>query len=274
MLRVLIATFSLLVLSVHFAPDGDGTVKPNISNAAEINRDLAGVPCDDSQRQSSARRLFESFGATPDDLTVDKWSNIVVVKKGQGSGRIMIGAHYDKTGNGSCGATDNWTGIVAVSHIYKALRQVETKKTIVFVGFANEEKGLVGSKEIARRLSKEETREYCAMVNIDSLGLTTSQALTPISSPSLVKLSAATAAELKIKFAPYNIQGASSDSAPFLFRNIPAITLSGIANNWMDVFHTKRDQIGLVKPDLVYEGYLLALNLALKLDEAECRSYK
>ena len=270
MIRVLLATLSIFGLwGIN-----DGTPKLNLSNVNEIKSDLSAVPCEDSQRQVAARKLFESFGATADDITVDKWSNIVVVKKGQGPGRIMIGAHYDKTGNGSCGATDNWTGVVAISHVFKALRPVETRKTIVFVAFANEEKGLVGSKEIAHRLSKEESKEYCAMVNIDSLGLTTSQALTPISTPSLVKLSAATAAELKIKFAPYDIKGASSDSAPFLFKSIPAITLSGIATNWMDIFHTKRDQIGLVKPDLVHEGYLLALGLVLKLDEAECRSYK
>lgn len=252
----------------------DGTPNLRMSNLAEISTDLAAVPCDDKLRFSEARKLFENFGATSEEITVDKWSNIVVVKKGVGPGRIMLGAHYDKTGNGSCGATDNWTGVVTVSHIFKALRQVETKKTLVFIAFANEEKGLVGSKELSHRLSKEEAREYCAMINIDSLGLTNSQALTPISSSSLVKLSASTAAELKIKFTPYNIQGASSDSAPFLFKSIPSITLSGIPQNWVDIFHTKRDQAGLVKPELVHEGYRLALSLLLKLDEAECRSYK
>ena len=85
----------------------------------------------------------------------------------------------DKVNTG-CGALDNWTGIVALAHVFRALRSVPLKKTILFVGFGKEEEGLVGSHAMVDAIKKDGVSEYCAMINIDSLGLAVPQVMEPL----------------------------------------------------------------------------------------------
>ena len=65
----------------------------------------------------------------------------------------MIGAHYDKTING-CGAIDNWTGIVALAHIYKSLKDAPLQKNVVLVAFGKEEQGYWAREGCSKRLQK------------------------------------------------------------------------------------------------------------------------
>jgi hypothetical protein len=69
--------------------------------------------------------------------------------------RPSVGAHYDKVSDG-CGAGDNWFGVVAVAYIYRTLKDIPLKKTLVFVAFEKEEKGLVGSRAMAEAIDKEQ----------------------------------------------------------------------------------------------------------------------
>lgn len=60
---------------------------------------------------------------------------------------------------------------MALAHIYKSFKDVTPEKTLIFVAFGKEEKGLLGSKAMVKTIKKEEIEQYCAMVNIDSLGM-------------------------------------------------------------------------------------------------------
>lgn len=105
-------------------------------------------------------KLFEKLGASKEELLVEKHKgveNLFVVKKGQSEEKIVIGAHYDKVSNG-CGAIDNWSGIIALAHLYKTLKEYPTNKTLIFVAFGKEEEGLVGSKVMVNKLEKEEIK--------------------------------------------------------------------------------------------------------------------
>src|SRR4030095_6437012 len=100
--------------------------------------------------------------------------------------KIIVGAHYDKVADG-CGAIDNWTGIVAMAHLYKTLKEIPLNKTVWFVAFGKEEKGLIGSRAMTEAIKKEDVAQFCAMINIDSLGLTAPQVLRNLSNPKLVE---------------------------------------------------------------------------------------
>eukprot|EP00933_Yihiella_yeosuensis_P011519 TRINITY_DN1188_c0_g1_i6.p1 TRINITY_DN1188_c0_g1~~TRINITY_DN1188_c0_g1_i6.p1 ORF type:complete len:482 (-),score=107.08 TRINITY_DN1188_c0_g1_i6:197-1642(-) len=71
-------------------------------------------------------------------------------------GSVVLGAHYDsRPYEGKApGAVDNGSGANAVLAIAKAVKDVDVtlKKPVIFVGFAGEEPGLLGSKHFAQTL--------------------------------------------------------------------------------------------------------------------------
>ena len=247
-----------------------------LSTPEEIAAEFASVPCDNADRQAATRALLARMGAPEADISVQRHGeveNVVVVRPGKGNETLVVGAHYDKVANG-CGAIDNWTGIVALGHLYRTLRQFAPEKTLVFVGFGREEQGLVGSRAMTEAIPAEQLPRYCAMVNLDSLGLAAPQVADNMSSRKLLDATAALALELQVPFGHARISGANSDSTPFVKRGIPAITLHGLDSNGLRVLHSPRDQPSRVNATSVYLGYRLALALLARLDQAPCDAYR
>ena len=242
----------------------------------DMAKDLAAVPCDDKDRLAAVRALYERAGATAPDITMDQHDNVenlVVTRKGASPETIVIGAHYDKTAEG-CGAIDNWTGQVALTHLYRTLRDIPLKKTLVFVAFGREEKGLVGSKAMTRDLDTTEAAGTCAMINIDSLGLGPPQVADNMSSKKLARFAGELAKELEIPFAHASIRNANSDSSAFVAKKIPAVTIHGLNKDWSSILHSKHDQAAKVNPVSVYLGYRLALAMIVRLDASACDAYR
>jgi hypothetical protein len=249
---------------------------PYISTVDEIKAEFASVPCRDEDRFLATRALFEKLGVTASDLVEGQYKNVknlVIRKAGASSETIVIGAHYDKVSAG-CGAIDNWTGIVTVAYLYRSLRDVPTNKTFLFVAFGKEEQGLIGSHAMVRAIDKQQLGQYCEMINIDSLGLTSPGVLDNTSSAKLTKLAAATARDLKIPFAHAAIAGTDADSSSFKKRGIPALTIHGMSRDWSTVLHTNKDQAAKAIPLNVYLGYRIALELALRLDSSGCAAFE
>jgi Peptidase family M28 len=266
-----------LIPQTAFAQDGNGI---HLSTPEEIKSEFDSVPCKDEERLNAVKALFEKMGANPSDITVEKFKKVenVVIRQAAGATettneKIVIGAHYDKTSMG-CGAVDNWTGIVALAHIYRTLKEVPLNKNILFVAFGEEEKGLVGSAAMVEPIKKEQATEYCAMINIDSLGLAVPQVIESISSKKLVDLTASLAKEMDVPFQRGYFSGGNSDSDSFLKKKIPAITIHGLSNNWKNILHTGFDKAANVKPESVYLGYRLALSLLLRVDKASCQDFR
>jgi putative aminopeptidase FrvX len=248
----------------------------SISTVEQIKDDFARVPCDNEKRLDAVKSLFEAAGAPVSELTIDKYKdveNLVVTKKGESAEKIVIGAHYDKVSKG-CGAVDNWTGIVALTHLYRTLKDAPLKKTLVFVAFGKEEKGLIGSRAMVKGITKEQALEFCAMINIDSLGLAMTQVGDNMSSKKLAEFTAQTAKELNMKFGHATIPRADSDSSSFISRKIPAVMIHGLPNDWPTILHTPYDQASRVNPEGVYQGYRLVLALIERLDHAACDAYR
>ena len=247
-----------------------------VSTPEDIAKDFASVPCDDKDRLAAVRALYESAGATASDITMDQHDNVenlVVTKKGASPEKIVIGAHYDKTSEG-CGAIDNWTGQVALTHLYRTLKDIPLNKTLVFVAFGREEKGLVGSRAMTKGIDKEQAAGYCAMINIDSLGLGPPQVADNMSSKKLARFTGELAKEMEIPFGHASIGRANSDSSSFVAKKIPAVTIHGLNNDWSTILHSKHDQVAKVNSASVYLGYRLALAMIVKLDASACDAYR
>ncbi len=125
------------------------------------------------------------FSSYRDTLTnVDKIGyNIVGVIEGNDEQLkkefVVIGAHYDHIGeinavNGDSianGANDNASGTTTVLELARYFSKVKTnKRSVIFALFSAEEKGLLGSKHLAKRL-KEQNLNLYTMLNFEMVGV-------------------------------------------------------------------------------------------------------
>ncbi|WP_452227892.1 MULTISPECIES: M28 family peptidase [unclassified Lacinutrix] len=135
---------------------------------------------------------FKIFGVKPyfdtyrDTFKVDSLDafNVVGVIKGNDptlqNEYVVIGAHYDHIGiskkavnNDSIanGANDNAAGtssVIAMAKYFAAKKN--NKRSLLFVLFSAEEKGLLGSNHLAKRL-KAENLDLYTMVNMEMIGV-------------------------------------------------------------------------------------------------------
>jgi Zn-dependent M28 family amino/carboxypeptidase len=246
------------------------------STEAELKQQIEAVPCKSNrERLQAVRELFMKSGASADEVKIEKLKdveNVVVTKRGKTDDKVVIGAHYDRTNDG-CGAIDNWTGIVILANIYRTLRPLSTSKTYVFAAFGREEEGLYGSKAMAEQIRKEDRPGYCAMVNFDSFGFANPQVMRNISSRPLISLAESVSKDMKIPFAQASIEWASSDSAPFLEKGIPAISLHGLNDRWPQYLHTAADKISNVNTQSVYLGYRHGVIMLARIEAASCGAF-
>lgn len=261
-------------------PDFSTATTLGMSSVDEIAAEFTAVTCNNDDRLAAAMALFEKLGASRRDISVNTAGvadNMVLTLPGTSAHarteRIVIGAHYDKVSPG-CGAFDNWTGIVAIGHMYLTIKSLKPSKTIVFVGFGEEEKGLVGSRAMVNQISSDQATEYCAMINMDSLGNAMPQAFDDISSGTLVEAAARAAKDLNVPFARVTSPGTFSDSLPFIAKGIPAITLVGMTSEWPKILHSINDTADKIDPQSVYAGYRVALSLLGAIDRAPCHAFR
>ena len=92
---------------------------------------------------------------------------------------ILVGAHYDHIGiikieNGDAianGANDNASGATAVMELARYFGKNRTNnRSLIFVLFSAEEKGLLGSKHLAKKLKEQELNLY-TMLNFEMIGV-------------------------------------------------------------------------------------------------------
>ena len=92
---------------------------------------------------------------------------------------VVMSAHYDHIGIDknkqgdkiNNGANDDASGVTAVAELAKYFSATESnKRSILFVFFAGEEKGLLGSKSLAQKIKKINFNLY-AQLNIELIGV-------------------------------------------------------------------------------------------------------
>jgi hypothetical protein len=91
---------------------------------------------------------------------------------------VVVGAHYDSRNVGRCdttspqpGANDNASGCAGVIELARAFATVATERSILFMCFAGEEQGLVGSRRYVEDLQQSgDIARVRYMINLDMLG--------------------------------------------------------------------------------------------------------
>jgi len=187
--------------STSFTTKSEKTMPAYYAKEADVKKIITYLASDDLQGREAGSRgiekaaqyitgVFQSNGIKPyfstyrDALSNYKGAfNVVGVLPGTDAKLkneyILIGAHYDHIGSGKSvngdtvanGANDNAAGTTAVLELARYFSKVKNnKRSIIFALFSAEEKGLLGSIHLAKRL-KEQNLNLYTMVNFEMIGV-------------------------------------------------------------------------------------------------------
>jgi len=219
------------------------------------------------QRQARIEELFHDAGCQVEEERVGKHSgNVICTLPGESESVIAVGGHFDFAEAGK-GIVDDWSGASLLASLYQALKTRPRRHTFVFIAFADEEKGLVGSSRHVRNMTPEEKALTHAFVNLECLGVGPVNVWLHRAAPPLAARLGEIATTLHIPLQAVNVeQVGDDDSHPFLSAHIPVITIHSITQATWPILHTARDQINAIHFDDYYDAYKLAAYYLAYLD--------
>jgi Zn-dependent M28 family amino/carboxypeptidase len=229
---------------------------------------------DNKQREATLKQMFTEAGCDGQHISEQpvkgsKLPNVICFLPGSSDKVIIVGAHFDRVSEGD-GVVDNWSGASLLPSLYEAVKIEPRKHTYIFIGFTDEEKGLVGSRFYARRMTKEQVAATDAMVNMDTLGLAPSEVWATHSDGRLIGALASIAKQLNVPIAGVNVDKiGSSDAESFAERNIPRITVHSLTQETWNagILHTSKDKLSVMRLDDYYQTYRLLAAYVAYLDQ-------
>lgn len=201
--------------------------------------------------------------------------NVVAIAPGSNPGlreeALVIGAHFDHNGLHMGllfpGADDNASGSAAVMEIAEAFSRLARKprRSVVFVLFGGEEKGLMGSQHFVAHLPPGISR-VDAMFNFDMVGEGDRAGIGySADAPELKTLIEAADAYVNTLSGSYPIRSVGvrgSDHAPFFEKGIPCVSFH--SNGPHLHYHQTGDSIYRINPDIMADIARLAFLAAFR----------
>ena len=161
---------------------------------------------------------------------------------------VTVTAHYDSVPEGP-GAYDNMSGGAIVMEAFHYFAEHRPARTMEFIWFGSEEKGLVGSRNYVKS-HEAEMRNHVFNLNVDLAGqLLGGNVLGVTADPSVCTELKALMEENRLGVTIKN-QVWASDSNTFAWKGVPALTLN------RDGFgmHTRHDTVEYISPRGLEEG--------------------
>lgn len=229
----------------------------------------------DKQREMTLKEMFAGAGCDGQSISEQpvkgsKLSNVICTLPGNSGRAIIVGAHFDHISEGD-GVVDNWSGASLLPSLYEAIKVVPRKHTFIFVGFCDEEQGLIGSSFYAHQMSKADIASTDAMINIDTLGLAPTEIWGSHADKRLNSAIAYVARQLNAPISSVNVEGigATADSESFADRKIPSITIHSLtAEAWKaHILHSYKDKLSAMRLDDYYQSYRLIAAYIAFLDQ-------
>ena len=178
-----------------------------------------------------------------------------------------MGAHFDHVETGQ-GVVDNWSGASLLPSLFESLQAEPHRHTFVFIGFTDEEKGLVGSEQYVKQLTPWERSKIRAMVNLDSLGLSSTKVWLSRADKGLAQALNNVAHSMKLPLAAVNVdQVGLSDSESFSKRDIPSLTIHSVTQETYPILHSSQDTLAAIHMDDYYATYRLVAAYLSYLDQ-------
>jgi hypothetical protein len=219
-----------------------------------IEQRLASGLVKPKERQAAIRKLFE---------VEKKTANVICTLVGETVSTIAVGGHFDFVDRGR-GMVDDWSGVSLLPSLYEAMKGKQRRHTYVFVAFAAEERGLIGSKHYVKNLSEEQRANLRAFVNLECLGLSPVKVWTSRSDPKLVNrlIEVAKAVDIQIRGVDVEKVG-NDDTQSFVTAKVPVLSIHSITQETLPILHTVKDQLKAVQINHYYGAYrLVAFYLA------------
>jgi hypothetical protein len=192
---------------------------------------------------------------------------VLCLLPGATSSIIVVAGHLDHVEEGT-GVVDDWSGASMLPSLYQSIAGHPRQHTFLFLGFAGEEDGMVGSEFYTKHLTPEQRKQIAAMVNLECLGIAPTEVWTSHSETILVKMLLAMAQSMKLPLTGMNVeQVGTTDSESFSRYNIPRITIHALTQETLPILHSKNDNINAIKPDLYYDSYRLVTPYLVMLDQ-------
>lgn len=229
---------------------------------------LALATRDQDQRYLRLKTLFTDAGCATQLVEAPvkhtRRPNLVCTLPGAGSGEILIGAHFDSIKAGT-GALDNWSGAALLPTLYQSLAKQEHRHTFRFIGFTEEEKGLVGSESYVKALKLEDLARIQAMINLDSVGAGPLNVGISESDQRLAGILRGAARSMQSDIRLVNTdQVGTSDHQPFHAAKVPVMNLHSVTSENLAVLHSAKDTMEAIDRENYYLTYrILAVYLVL-----------
>jgi len=270
--RMMISRFAVPLALACAALSQTSQVGFDPSSREAIERRLNLAPEKKAGRPAAVRGLFEEAGCRDTMLEEQvvkgsKQPNIICSLRGTSGSVILVGAHYDFSGAGR-GVVDNWSGVSLLPSLFEVLRKAPRKHTFVFVGFTDEETGLQGSWFYVKQLSPEQRTGIRAMVNLDSLGLSSTKVWLSGSDHVLTNRLAGVAKALNLPVEGVNVElVGGADSQSFRNKKIPAITVHSVTQETLKILHSRDDNLSAMRMSDYYDTYRLLCGYLVYLDQ-------
>jgi hypothetical protein len=233
-------------------------VKPEVlqQRLEKVQRDLRA-------RRETLEALFHEAGCadlTSQPVPRSREPNVIctLAATGEDARTIVVGAHFDLANRGM-GVADNWSGAAMLPSLYQSLAKHPRRHRFVFVNFAAEEIGLIGSREFVRKLSQGERAAVSAMVNLDTLGLSAPTIWPNRTDKALASAYVRVAQTLGQTPAGVNVDKVGDDdSHSFVDVKIPVISIHSVTQETLPILHSVRDTLKAIQPEHYYSAYRLA----------------
>jgi hypothetical protein len=224
----------------------------------------------DADREQSLKRLFGEAGCgdhiSEQKVTKSRQPNLICTLPGSSGKVIIVGAHYDHVKEGD-GVVDNWSGASLLPSLYQAIEKPARRHTFIFIGFTDEEKGLVGSQYYVRKMTRAEIAATDGMVNLDTLGLGPTEVWVSHSDAVMAGAAFYIGRQLGVPVTGANVdQVGTSDGESFARRKILRTTIHSLTQESYDagILHTRKDMLSAIRLGDYYQTYrLLSAYLAL-----------
>lgn len=176
---------------------------------------------------------------------------------------ICFTAHYDSV-RFSTGAYDNGTGSVTILELLRYFNKQKPQRTLKFIWCGSEEMGLLGSHDYVNK-HKDELENYKLCLNVDMTGVPLGRDIAVCTS----EMSLVNYIDYYAKTTGYVIETSqgvySSDSTPFAYHGVPAVSFARIAPRGGAEIHSRRDVIKLINPVYLEKTILFMADIASNL---------
>ena len=176
---------------------------------------------------------------------------------------VCFTAHYDSV-RFSTGAYDNGTGSVTILELLRYFKKHLPKRTLKFIWCGSEEMGLLGSHDYVNK-HKDELENYKLCLNVDMTGVPLGKDIAVCTS----EMSLVNYIDYYAKNVGYVIDASqgvySSDSTPFAFHNVPAVSFARISPRGGAEIHSRKDVIKLINPVYLEKTILFMADIATNL---------